>query len=81
MYKDLNEVIETLEELKRLGHLKSFEYDLIINYINNLNSLVHETFENNFELKDQNTRLNAQIEILKEFMPIHNELFGADHDE
>ena len=63
MYKDLEKIFDTLTNLKRLGHLKEFEYQLITDYITHLNSVVKETFENNFELKEDITKLKAQIEV------------------
>lgn len=68
MYKDIIQVKETLFNLKKLGHLKNFEYELITDYIECLNNSVDNVIKENFTLKEEKERLNAQLEVYKNIL-------------
>ena len=76
-----NEIKNTLDYLHRLGHIKDFEYCMLTEYIEHIEKVLEDMIKENLDLKSERTRLKAQIEILKEINPVHDELFGDGSDE
>ena len=63
-----NEVIDMIENLNRLGHLKDFELYTIKEYIEHLEKLVDNTIKENMDLKEELHRRKAQVEILRDVL-------------
>ena len=63
-----NEVIDMIENLNRLGHLKDCELYTIKEYIEHLEKLVDNTIKENMDLKEELHRRKAQVEILRDVL-------------